>query len=107
MPATAPVNSRRHAVDWMKNPGKRFSTNLAVAGEIPSAAGDPDEAENRGGDIAQVDGAKPQRHQEVGIQSSMFTCARKTRSKSGLPVVAGELDVELAVRCRDAGGEKK
>ena len=26
IPATAPTKSRRHAVDWMKNPGKRFLT---------------------------------------------------------------------------------
>ena len=27
-PAAAPMNSKKHAVDWMKNPGNRFSTAL-------------------------------------------------------------------------------
>jgi hypothetical protein len=27
-PVAAPMNSKRHAVDWMKKPGNRFSTAL-------------------------------------------------------------------------------
>jgi hypothetical protein len=26
----APMNSRRHTVDWMKNPARRFSTALLL-----------------------------------------------------------------------------
>jgi hypothetical protein len=28
IPTTAPTNRSMHALDWMKNPGKRFSTAL-------------------------------------------------------------------------------
>jgi hypothetical protein len=28
MPTIAPMNSKRQTVDWMKNPGRRFSTAL-------------------------------------------------------------------------------
>jgi hypothetical protein len=89
VPTAAPTNSKKHAVDCMKNPGSRFSTALLYPAKYkarPAIQTSPSTAAVASFRyIAQSQSGT----KKVGIHSSVFTCARKMRSKLGFPVVAG------------------
>ena len=62
---------------------------LSIADHVENAAGDPDHADRGGDRVADIDGEQPQRGQENRL--SVFIWTRNMRSKSGLPVIAGNL----------------
>jgi len=80
------ADDEEHAVDWTKKPGNRFST--ARCSRRSTRHGQrSDESEHCRGDVAQVDCAEPQRHQNLA-SFERFT-GRGRCARNPIAVVAG------------------
>ena len=95
VPTAAPTNSKKHAVDFMKNPGSRFSTALLYKPE-----------HGRGG-VVQVYCAKPKRHQESRHPFKRVHMRAEDALEVGISGRCRELNAELAMRRRDASRKKE
>jgi hypothetical protein len=87
--------------------GQPLLHGLAVAGEIQSAADNPDEPEHGRGDIVQVYCAKPKRHQESRHPFKRVHMRAEAALEVGISGRCRELNAELAMRRRDASRKKE